>query len=299
MVLGLIVVIAWIVLVAVGVDLEELRRRPRAPFVELANLLGPHDAEPVHEAVPDDRRPDADPAGRVAGDGRADALPPRARLRRALPARDRPPAARLPHQERRARVRVQRLRRDGVGDGQPRPRRRPHPHLRGGQVRRALGPARRGVRRRPGPLRARLGGAARPRGGRPSPDREPRRQGRLRHAERDLDGHRARRAGDRRGRGPPRGDPRRRRRLRPRCRGAAPGRLGHRRGRLRVPEGTHVPTRAGLRLGLRARAPIRGVPWRRPLLLRLGPHGQEPAQGREPVHARRLALPRPRHRACR
>ena len=27
--------------------------------------------------------------------------------------------------------------------------------------------------------------------------------------------------------------------------------------------------------------------WRRPLLLRLGPHRQEPAQGREPVHAGR------------
>ena len=47
------------------------------------------DAESVHQAVPHDRRPDAGAAGGLAGDGRADALPPRARLRRALRARAR------------------------------------------------------------------------------------------------------------------------------------------------------------------------------------------------------------------
>ena len=35
----------------------------------------------------------------------------------------------------------------------------------------------------------------------------------------------------------------------------------------------------------------------RPLLLRLGPHGQEPAQGRQPVHAGRRPVPRARRRA--
>ena len=35
-----------------------------------------------------------------------------------------------------------------------------------------------------------------------------------------------------------------------------------------------------------ARARVRLLAPRRPLLLRLGPHGQEPGQGRQPVHAR-------------
>ena len=68
------------------------------------------------------------------------------------------------------------------------------------QVRRALDRARRGLRRRRRPLRAGLGRAPRPGRVRPPAGRERRHRGRLRHAERDLDRHRPRRPGDRRGR---------------------------------------------------------------------------------------------------
>ena len=123
------------------------------------------------------------------------------------------------------------------------------------QVRRALDRARRGLRRRDRPLRARLGRAPRPRRVRPPAGRERRHRGRLRDAERDLDRHRPRRPGDRRGLQAPRRDPRRRRRLRPRRRRAAPGRVGHRRRRRRLPEGADVPARPRLRLGLRSAPP--------------------------------------------
>ena len=127
--------------------------------------------------------------------------------------------------------------------------------------------------------------------------RERRDRGRLRDAQRDLDGHRPRRAGDRRGRQAPRRHPRRRRGLRPRRGRAAPGRLGHRRRHRRLPEGADVPARPRLRLRQPARARLRGGAAARPLLLRLEQDGQEPAQGRQPVHAGRRPVPRPRRRA--
>ena len=252
-------------------------------------------AEPVHQAVPDDRRAHARAARRLAGDGGADALPPRAGVRRAVRARARPAAGRVPHAQRRARVHLERVGRDGVGGRQPRPPRRQGAGVRGGQVRRALDPALRGLRRRPRALRAGLGRAARPGGDRPAAER--RHQGRVRHAERDLDRHRARRPGDRRGHRLTRRDPRPRRRIRPRRRRAAAGRVGRRRRGGRLAEGADVPARAGVRERLRPRARVRGVPRRRPLLLRLEPHREEPAQGREPVHARGVAVPRARRRA--
>ena len=89
------------------------------------------------------------PPAVIAGDGRADALPPRARLRPALRARARAPAGRVPDREPRARVRGERLRRDGVRGRQPRPPRHHGAGLRGRQVRRALDRAVRGLRRRP------------------------------------------------------------------------------------------------------------------------------------------------------
>ena len=92
-------------------------------------------------------------------------------------------------------------------------------------------------------LRAGLGRAPRPGRDRPPADRERRHRGRLRHAQRDLDGDRPRRRRDRRGRPPPRRDPRRRRGLGPRRRRAAPGRMGHRRRRGGLAEGAHVPAR--------------------------------------------------------
>ena len=85
---------------------------------------------------------------------------------------------------------------------------------------------------------------------RPPAQREPRHRGRLRHAERDVDRHRQRHPGDRRGHQAPRRDPRGRRGLRPRRRRAAPGRVGRRRRRRRLPEGADDPARARVRLGL-------------------------------------------------
>ena len=55
------------------------------------------------------------------------------------------------------------------------------------------------------------------------------------------------------------------------------------------PEGADVPARPGLRLGQPARARLRGARPERPLLLRLGQDREEPAQGRQPVHAGRAA----------
>ena len=95
-------------------------RRPPA-----ARELRDIDAQPVHQAVPDDRRADAAAAGRLAGDGRADPLPPRARVRRALRARARAPARASSRPSNDVLVvRRQRLGRDGVGGRQPRPPRR-------------------------------------------------------------------------------------------------------------------------------------------------------------------------------
>ena len=159
-------------------------------------------AEPLHQAVPHDCGADAGAPAGVPGDGRAGALPPRARLRRgpgatcsgscrpsSRPGNDVlvfPPRARA-RWSRRSPTSCARPARAG---------------LRRGQVRRALDRAVRGLRRRPRALRAGLGRAARPGGDRVEARR---RRGRVRHAERDVDRHRARRPGDRRGR------PRRRR----------------------------------------------------------------------------------------
>ena len=175
---------------------------------------------------------------------------------------------RLPDRKRRARLPGLGLGRDGVGGRQPRAPRPPRAGLRRRQVRRALDRAVRGLRRRPRALRAGLGRAARPGGDRGAARR---RRGRVRHAERDVDRHRARRPGDRRGR-PRRGrHARRRRGVRPRGRRAAPGRVGRRRRRRRLAEGAHVPARPGLRVRLPARAGRRRRPAPgRPLLLRLG-----------------------------
>ncbi len=78
---------------------------------------------------------------------------------------------------------------------------------------------------------------------------------------------------DRRDLGPRRGRP-------------AAGRVGGRRGRLRVAEVADVPARARLRLGLRAGPGGRRREPRAALLLRLGPHRGRPARasGQQPVH---------------
>ena len=98
--------------------------------------------------------------------------------------------------------------------------------------------------------------------------REP--AGRVRHPVRDLDRGGQRHPGPQRGRTRPRRRALRRRDLGPRCRRPAAGRVGGRRGRVGLAEVAHVPARARLRLGLRARYGARGRAAGRPLLLRLG-----------------------------
>ena len=189
-------------------DLGRLQRRgapaqPRAGARTAATAvvanLNARDPEPVREAVPDDRRADARAPGRLAGDGRPDALPPGPELRRALRAGAGQAAAGLPDRERRPHLRRQRLRRHGVRRRQPRAPRQAGARRRRRQVRRALARAGRRPRGRGRALRAGLGRAPRPRRVRPPADREPRDRRRLRHAERDVDRHRPRRPGDRGG----------------------------------------------------------------------------------------------------
>ena len=158
---------------------------------------------------------------------------------------------RLPDREPGARVRRERLGRDGVGRRQPRP-----PRHEGARARRAGKFGERwiqlceaygadlvrhepgwGVRFDPADVDRLLA-------------RAPRRRGRLRDAVGDLDRHRARRPGDRRGRPPPRRAARRRRGLGPRRRAAGAGRVGRRRRRRRLAEGADDAARAGVRLGL-------------------------------------------------
>ncbi len=227
------------------------------------------------------------PAG-LAGDGGADALPPRARVRGDLRAGARQAARRLPDVQRRPL-----LQRERVGR-----RWTPPPRTSCARARRCS-PAPRASSASAGSSSATPTAAETVRyepgwGERLDPaeidrllDEQRRDRGRLRHAQRDLDRHRPRRPGDRRGRQAPRRDPRRRRRLRPRRGRAAPGRVGHRRRRRRLPEGADVPARPRLRVGQPARARLRGRAARRPLLLRLGQDREEPAQGRQPVHAGR------------
>ena len=124
-----------------------------------ANLFA-RDPEPLRQAVPDDRRADARAARRLAGDGRADALPPRPGVRRALRAGAGQAALRLPDREPRARLRRQRLGRDGVRRRQPRAPRRPGARLRRGQVRRALDRAVRRLRRPDASATSRAGASA-------------------------------------------------------------------------------------------------------------------------------------------
>ena len=250
------------------------------------------DAESLHQAVPHDRRADAGAAGRLAGDGRPDALPPGAGVRRALRARARPPSRRVPDRQPGARVRRERLGRDGVGGREPRTARHEGTRARRRQVRRALDRALRGLRRRPRQARAGLGHAHRRRRRRSAADGAPRRRGGVRDAVGDLDRDRARRARDRRGRPAPRRAARRRRRVRARRDAAGAGRVGRRRRGRRLTEGADDAARAGVRVGVRARARGRGRQGRRALLLRLVPYGEEPGEGREPVHPGGVAVPR-------
>ena len=151
---------------------------------------------------------------------------------------------------------------------------------------------------RDGPLRAGLGRAAGRRRDRPAARRERRHRGRVRHAERDLDRRRPRRA---------RRSPRSTKRhgailvvdavsglgaaeLRQDDWGIDVVVAGSQKA-LMCPPGLGFASRQPARAGLRGRA----APG--PLLLRLEQDRQEPAQGRQPVHAGRAAVPGPRRRA--
>ena len=101
---------------------------------------------------------------------------------------------------------------------------------------------------------SRAGASASTRGVRPPARRERRHRGRLRDARGDLDRHRPRHPGDRRGRARAGRAARRRRRLRPRRRRAQAGRVGRRRRRRRLAEGADDPARPRVRVGLAARA---------------------------------------------
>ena len=115
-------------------------------------LFSPVRAESLRQAVPDDRRPDAAAARRVAGDGRADGLPPRARIRGGLRARAEAPQGPLPDPERGAGLHRLRKRGARVRSREPRAARRADPRGVVRQVRRALVRALRGLRRRDDPL---------------------------------------------------------------------------------------------------------------------------------------------------
>ena len=236
------------------------------------------------------------PPARLAGDGRADALPPRARVRRALRARAR---ARCPTVFQTAND-VLTFAASGSGAMESavanlvRPGTKVLACAAGkfGERWIELGEA---YGAELVALRAGLGRAPRPGRDRPPARRERRHRGRLRHAVSETSTgivHDVQaiaevvRA--------PRRDPRRRRRLRPRRRRAAPGRVGRRRRRRRLAEGADVPARprASRRVSQRA-LDFAARAARRPLLLRLGQDRQEPAQGPPtPVHARRAAVPR-------
>ena len=84
-------------------------------------LFSPVRGESLRQAVPHDRRAHAAAARGVAGDGGADALPPRARLHRGLRARARPPQGRVPDGERGPGLHELRHGRARVGRRQPRP----------------------------------------------------------------------------------------------------------------------------------------------------------------------------------
>ena len=203
----------------------------------------------------------------------------------------------LPDRQRRADLRGQRLRRDGLGGRQPDPPRHQGARRRGGQVRRALDRA--GARpTRPTPSATSPAGAsALTRASSTVCCGERRHRDRLRHAERDLDRHRQRHPGDRRGRQPPR-----RILAVDAVSGLGAAELkqdewgvdvvvaGSQKA-LMIPPGlafaSRLPEGAGLRRGAAGR----------PLLLRLGQDRQVAAQGQLAVHAGGLALPGARRRA--
>ena len=237
------------------------------------------DGQPLPQAIPDDRGPDAAAAGGVAGDGRADALPPRAGVRRGLRARARPAQAGVRDRERGPGVRRLGQRRDGVGGRQPGTPRRARAGRQLREVRRALGRALRRLRRPHDPLGDRVGPQGRPGRARPPPGRARGRRGGLHHALRDLDGRGQRRQGADRGSPPPRRADRRGRRLRDGRGAAAAGRVGRRRGGRRLAEGADGAARPRLRERERRGAGARRRGAGPALLLRLGAHGQRAAQG--------------------
>ena len=212
-------------------------------------------AQSLHQAVPDDGRPDA-AAARVMSVMAEPVVYHRAPAFDALFARVlEPPPGRVPDPERRAwcsppaaRVRWSRRSptssRPGAAD----------PRLRRREVRRALDRAGGGLRRRGRALRARLGRAARPRGGRPAARRAPGVEVVFATLSETSTGvvHDVRALAEAaRGHG---AHARRGRDLRPGGGRAAPGRVGHRRRHRRLAEGADEPARAGLRVGLAARA---------------------------------------------
>ena len=156
---------------------------------------------------------------------------------------------------------------------------------------------RRRLRRRDRALRAGLGRAPRPGRDRPPADRERRHRGRLRHAQRDLDRHRPRRAA-----------------IAEVARAhdailAVDAVSGLGAAELRQDEWGIDVVVAGSQKALMcppglafASVSERALEYAaeqagRPLLLRLGQERQGPGQGQQRLHARRAAVPRPRHRA--
>ena len=126
-------------------------------------LFSPVRGEPLRQAISDDRRADAAAARGVAGDGGADALPPRSGLHRGLRAGAR--AASRRSSRRATRCRSSRAPARGAMESAVANLVRPgEPALVASlrQVRRALGGALRGLRRRDDPLGDRVGPQDRP-----------------------------------------------------------------------------------------------------------------------------------------
>ena len=238
------------------------------------------------------------PAG-VPGDGRADALPPRAGLRRALRARARrlPGVFRTPNDV--LAFAVERLGRDGVRGREPRAPGRQGARLRRRQVRRALDRALRGLRRRARRATSRAGASgstpaeidrllARTPASRSSSPRSSETSTGIVHDVQAI-AEVVRRHGAMlvvdavSGLGAAE--------LRQDEWGVDVVVAGSQKA-LMCPPGLAFASVSERALEYAGRAA------RRPLLLRLGQDRQEPAQGRrEPVHARRHALPRARRRA--
>ena len=130
LVLSILATVAWTLVLAFAIADDDFNwdtdptpsRRPRSPRGGATHrgltLFSAVRAESLRQAVSDDRRPDAAAARRVAGDGRADGLPPGARLRRGLRARAEAPQGPLPD----ARTRSRSSRRPAAGRSSPRSR---------------------------------------------------------------------------------------------------------------------------------------------------------------------------------